>query len=156
MFEQFLQMLQKLPMQGGGMPLGGLAAGTPMGGAAAPISGPFPIAPPPKTPMDAASQLANAAQGFQKGMGSVPRTAPPQVATPQVKAPAPYQPNMPSASGMGTSGGGDPMQMLMMLPGMQQMLGAGGGAMPDQIGNLPKQPGAGMPSLSQLMMMGRR
>lgn len=155
MWEQLMQMLQKLPMQGGGMPLGGMAtAGTPMGGGAVPNS-PFPVSPPAQSAADVAARLSQASTGFQKGMGATPRPAPPQVATPQIAAPAPYQPNMPNASALG--GGGDAMQLLMMLPGMQQILGQGAGqAQPDQMGNLPQAPGTGMPSLSQLMMMGRR
>jgi len=149
MWEQLMQMLQGMPTQGGVLPPGS-EAGAP-GAVMAPQT-PAMSAPPP--PPEWATKLKQVGADFTKGMGGMGQTAqPPQMAAPRVAQPAPYKPN---AAGLGAGGGGDPMQMLMMLPGMAAMLGQGaGGAAPDNMGNMGQAPGA-MPSLAELMNMGRR
>lgn len=149
MWEQLMQMLGGMPTQGV-MPPGAEAVGAP-GATLTPqipaMSAP-PLAPPAWT-----TQLAQVGKDFSKGMGPVSGTPAAQGAAPPPPKPAPYNPN---SGGLGTGGGGDPMQMLMMLPGMAQMLGGGaGGQAPDNMGNMGNAPGA-MPSLGELMQMGRR
>lgn len=150
MWEQFMQMLSGMPTQGV-MPPGAAPVGPP--GATLTPATPAMSAPPtsPVVP-EWATQLQQAGKDFTKGMGNQ-QTAAPQQAAPPPKKPAPYNPN---SGGMGTGGGGDPMQMLMMLPGMAAMLGQGaGGPAPENMGNMGQAP-VGMPSLGELMNMGRR
>lgn len=148
MWEQLMQMLQAMP-QGGGM-----TGGPAMGGAAAPVA----ASAAPTNISTIAGGVKKVGDALTKGMGSMPVQQPPQVATPRAPTPQPYRPDGGGGTpGMGSSAGGDVMQMLMGLPGMQAMLGGGGGGgSPDQMGNIQQPPGAGVPSLGQLMMMSQQ
>lgn len=146
MWEQFMQMLSQLPVQNA--PMQQMAAAQPQTAAAPPVA-PNPI-------MDFAQKLAGASKDFSKVAGAGQQPQAPQVKTPQAPRPQQYAPGS-TPNGLGAGDGGDIQQMLMGLPGIQSMMGQGaGGAMPQNQTGLNQQAGAGVPSLAELMAMGRR
>lgn len=149
MWEQLMQMLQTLPKAGVPMPQGGAGA---LPTVPSPPPAPTSVAP---SMSDVMKRINGVAQGFQKGAGALPAAQPPPVATPRVAPPQPYTPGA-TPGGLGAGGGGDIIQMLMGLPGMQSMMGQGaGGGMPQNQTGVGATPGTGMPSLAELMSMRR-